>query len=153
MSRLHQELLISQLGPDVTQEALDDTIRAAARYNTGISGILPFGHPMRAVAMAELGKLLAVDEPSPPEKPEQSDKPGVFPPHGAARLKLAYQTLIQARGELVIGFGKADEGGQLGKEVRDSLVRLEKELGVWTEGIKNALEDSRLAQAAASKSS
>ncbi|GJE86686.1 SET domain-containing protein [Phanerochaete sordida] len=149
MSRLHQELLVSELGPDTPQDALDETVRAAAKYNTGVGGILPFGHPVRAVAMAELGKLLAVDEPSPPTP---ADERGQFPPHGAARLKLAYQTLVQARSELLVGFGKANEGGQLGREVRDTLVQLEKELGVWTEGVKNALEDARLAQAAASKS-
>ncbi|EKM56908.1 uncharacterized protein PHACADRAFT_208075 [Phanerochaete carnosa HHB-10118-sp] len=147
MSRLHQELLISELGPDITQEALDDAIRAAAKHNTGVGSILPFGHPVRAVAMTELGKLLAVDEPSPPEGPEEANKPGQFPPRGAARLKLAYQTLVRARNELLVGFGKVNEGGQLGEEIRESLVRLEKELGVWTEGVKNALEDARLAQA------
>lgn len=147
MTRLHQELLVASLGSTFTQEALDETIRAAAKYSTGLGSILTYGHPVRAVALAELGKLLAVDEPSPPE--ENAASAAQFPPHGAARLKLAYQTLVQARSELTIGFGKANVGGQLGSEIREILVRLEKELGVWTEGIRNALEDAQLSKAKA----
>lgn len=147
MTRLHQELLIASLGDGPPQEQLDDTIRTAARYSSGLGSILPFGHPVRAVALAELGKLLAVDEPSPPA--EQDVKPGQFPPSGAARLKMAYETLIRARSELSIGFGIPNaKDGMLSREIREILVRLEKELGVWTRGVKDALEDARLASSA-----
>lgn len=147
MTRLHQELLIASLSDGLTQDRLDDTVRASARYSSGLGNILPFGHPVRAVALAELGKLLAVDEPSPPT--ERVVKLGQFPPTGAARLKMSYETLVRARSELSIGFGKPNaEDGMLSREIREILVRLEKELGVWTQGVKDALEDARLASTA-----
>ena len=96
---------------------------------------------MRAVALAELGKLLAVDEPSPLQ--DRSSIQGRFPPSGPDRLKMAYETLLRARNELLIGFGRGNDGGQVGKDIREILVCLEKELGVWTEGVRNALEDIR----------
>lgn len=145
MTRLHQELLIVSLEPSMTQETLDGSIRTATKYNAGLRNILTYGHPVRAVALVELGKLLAVDEPSPPEQPAITDI-RLFPPHGPTRLKLAYETLVQARSELIIGFGKANEGGQLGKELREILVRVEKELGVWGSGVHKALHDSRLSR-------
>lgn len=145
MTRLHQELLIASISPSFTQEYLDETIRTAAKYSTGLGTILTYGHPVRAAALGELGKLLAVDEPSPPEQTAVTN-PGQFPPHGPPRLKLAYQTLVQARSESVIGFGKANDGGRLGEELRESLVRIEKELGVWHEGVRNALEDVEMSR-------
>lgn len=48
---------------------------------------------------------------------------------------------MKARDELVVGFGRENEGGEVGREVRESVVALEKELGVWTTGVRNALED------------
>ncbi|TFK90316.1 SET domain-containing protein [Polyporus arcularius HHB13444] len=144
MTRLHQELLIADLPTALSQETLDETVRTAAKYSAGLQSLLPKGHPVRAVALGELGKLLAVDEPSPPSG---SDAAGRFPPSGPARLKLAYESLVKAHEELLIGFGKAGGGGQLGREVREAIVRLEKELGVWTSGIRNALEDTRAARA------
>ncbi|KAJ3553381.1 hypothetical protein NM688_g3643 [Phlebia brevispora] len=144
MMRVHQEMLLSSLPNSLTQEYLDQTIQTAAKYTSGLSETLPYGHPVRAIALVEFGKLLAVDEPSPPES--GSGRPGYFPPSGPARLKMAYETLLRARNELLIGFGKENDGGRVGKELRDTIVRLEKELGVWTEGIRNALEDARAAQ-------
>ena len=38
--------------------------------------------------------------------------------------------------------GVAHGGGQLGAEIREAIVRLEKELGIWTTGIRNVLEDT-----------
>lgn len=143
MTRLHQELLIAALSDSVTQDLLDDTIRTAARYSAGLTSVLPMGHPVRGVALAELGKLLAVDEPSPPEDISSPQNQSRFPPSGPARLKLAYETLVRARDELVIGFGTDNGGGLVGKEVREAIVRLEKELGAWTQGIKNVLEDTK----------
>ncbi|TFY69850.1 hypothetical protein EVJ58_g175 [Rhodofomes roseus] len=139
MARLHQELLIASLPESMTQETLDDTIRTAARYAAGVSAILPVGHPVRGVALAELGKLLAVDEPSPPSN--MAGSADRFPPSGSARLKLAHETLVRAREELLIGFGTDNGGGLVGREAREAIVRLEKELGAWTQGINNALED------------
>ena len=153
MTRLHQELLISSLGTAFTQETLDETVRAAARYSAGLQTLLPKGHPVRAVALGELGKLLAVDEPAPdPTRTATPTSagaeaglgsgPGRFPPSGPPRLKLAYESLVRAHEELSIGFGKAGGGGRLGEEIREAIVRLEKELGVWSSGLRNALRDA-----------
>ncbi|KAH9924151.1 SET domain-containing protein [Fomitopsis serialis] len=149
MTRLHQELLIASLSGSTTQEALDETIRTAARYVAGLLAILPAGHPVRGVALAELGKLLAVDEPSPPA--DTAGSADRFPPSGSARLKLAHETLVRARGELLVGFGTDNSGGLVGREVRETIVRLEQELGAWTQGIRNALDDVRAARSSVSK--
>lgn len=136
--RLYQELLIASLSDSPTQEALDETIRTSAKYVAGLSAMLPAGHPVRGVALAELGKLLAVDELTDPSAKQ-------FPPSGPARLRLARETLVQARAELLIGFGAANAGGMVGREVREAIVRLENELGAWAQGMRNALEDARAA--------
>ncbi|KAI0764895.1 SET domain-containing protein [Fomes fomentarius] len=147
LTQLHQELLIASLdsasSSSQSQEILDEAIRAAAKYSAGLQNLLPKGHPVRAVALGELGKLLAVDEPAPPSN-ESSDcaTNGKFPPSGLPRLKLAYESMVRAHEEMLIGFGKSSGGGQLGGDMRDAIVRLEKELGVWTAGIKNVLEDT-----------
>lgn len=125
----------------MTQETLDETIRTAARYNAGLQGLLPKGHPVRAVALGELGKLLAVDEPAGCSDISNSGQ-GQFPPSGSARLKLAYESLVRAYEETLVGFGKAHGGGQVGAEIREAIVRLEKELGVWTSGVRNVLQDA-----------
>ncbi|KAI0635233.1 SET domain-containing protein [Trametes polyzona] len=145
MTHLHQELLIASLSNSLSQESLDEAIRAAAKYSAGLQNLLPKGHPIRAIALGELGKLLAVDEPAPPSDPTPAAK---FPPSGPPRLKLAYESLVRAREELLIGFGKSNGGGHVGQDVREAIVRLEKELGQWNTGIKNVLEDSVLAQRA-----
>ncbi|KAM5533874.1 hypothetical protein V8D89_012414 [Ganoderma adspersum] len=142
MTRLHQELLIETLqDPGLKQETLDDAIRTAAKYGAGIQAVLQKGHPVRAVALGELGKLLAVDEPSPAPASDAAAN-GRFPPSGPARLKLAYESLVKAHEELLIGCGRELGGGHLGREIRDAIVGLEKELGVWTTGIQNVLEDT-----------
>lgn len=143
LTRLHQELLVASFASNLTQDILDQTIQASASYSTGVTTILTCGHPVRAAALAELGKLLAVDEITPKE-PSAMDR---YPPSGAKRLRLAYDTLVKAREELMIGFGKVNHGGSMGNEVREIAVRLEKELGVWTERVRDALQDQRLAGA------
>jgi hypothetical protein len=143
MNRLHQSLLISALteSEGMTQEKLNEAIRTAARSYAGLECISVRGHPVRGIAQAELGKLLAVDEPSPPSLTIAASMP-VFPPSGPPRLQLAYQTLVKARDELLIGFGTANGGGDVGQEVREEIVRLERELGVWRDGVKNVIEDT-----------
>lgn len=154
--------------PGEVQEALDEAIRAATRSWTGLSQLLPEGHPVRGVALAELGKLLCVDEPYPKDL-EAQDGAGrplsatplpslvaaiqspksLYPPSGPARLKLAYETLMCARSELMVGFGGGNnEGGELGKTVRGMMVDVEKELSIWKEGIRNTIKDSKLARKA-----
>ncbi|EJF63742.1 SET domain-containing protein [Dichomitus squalens LYAD-421 SS1] len=142
LTRLHKELLIDSLSSSSpTQETLDEAVRTAARYTAGLQALLPKGHPVRAVALGELGKLLAVDEPAPTSA---SDYAGAekFPPSGPPRLKLAYESFVKAHEELLIGFGKKSGGGLLGAEIREAIMRLEKELGIWTTGIRNVLEDT-----------
>jgi SET and MYND domain-containing protein len=72
----------------------------------------------------------------------------MYPPSGAPRLKLAYETLVRARSELLVGFGIQNEGGAVGRAVRESVVALEKELGVWKQGVRNVLEDTTTGPAA-----
>jgi len=138
LTGLHKTLLLSSFSADMSQELLDETVRTAAKHYVGLSALLSDGHPVRAVAIAELGKLLAVDEPSPATSPVTN---AVFPPSGPPRLKAAYETLVRARNELMIGFGRDNDGGELGRQIRETLVSLEKELGVWTERIRNVLQD------------
>ncbi|KAG0692903.1 hypothetical protein DFH29DRAFT_816975 [Suillus ampliporus] len=135
---LHKSLLLFSFSADMSQELLDEAIRTAAKHYMGLSALLRDGHPVRAVALAELGKLLAVDEPRPATSPPANI---AFPPSGPPRLKAAYETLVRARHELMIGFGRDNDGGELGRNIREMLVSLEKELGVWTQGIHNTLQD------------
>lgn len=139
LNRLHQELLIELFTPQLSQDLLDSAIQAAARYCTGLSNVLDHGHPVRVVAFVELGKLLAVDEIASSEPTSV----GRYPPSGPQRLRLAYETLVKALEEMHVGFGKSNEGGRMGKDIREILVRLEKELGVWTEGIRLAIKDQQ----------
>ncbi len=144
LARLHQELLVASFSAEPTQEVLDETIRIAAKNNAGLSRLLPIGHPLRGVSFAELGKLLAVDEPSP--QTSNTAAQSAFPPSGPGRLKLAHNTLIRARDELLIGFGKENGGGQVGIEVREVILRLEEELDVWKQGVRNVLDSSEVSK-------
>ena len=117
---------------------LDDAIRTAARVLQGLVEVLPFGHPIRAIHLSELGMLCATDETASPS-PSTDEK--VFPPIGAARLQLAINYLIEARKELLIAFGAEKEGGDVGKKVRETLIRLEAEMGIWKEGVKTAWKE------------
>ncbi|KAH6904885.1 hypothetical protein BKA70DRAFT_1294081 [Coprinopsis sp. MPI-PUGE-AT-0042] len=150
-------------GLEQAQTLLDDAIRFSTRSFSGLTQILTYGHPVRGVTLAELGKLLTVDEPKPqhlqspggsktpqapgPPSPDLNPNSSAYPPSGPARLKLAHQTLLQALQELTIGFGAGKHaGGQTGEEVRRMIVDVEKELSVWKGGVRNALEDQRQAQ-------
>ncbi|KIK64827.1 hypothetical protein GYMLUDRAFT_240776 [Collybiopsis luxurians FD-317 M1] len=66
----------------------------------------------------------------------------VYPPSGFPRLKLAYETLLRAREMLLVGFGEANGGG---KDVRELVVRLEREMGMFWQGVRNMLEDAAAA--------
>lgn len=143
--------MVTQKG---VQEALDEAIRAATRVCTGLRHVLLEGHPARGIALAELGKLLCVDEPCPKQTMPAATAEinhSIYPPSGPQRLKLAYETLIQARTELMIGFGRKNEGGEVGKNVRNMVANLEKELAIWKDGIRNAVQDMRLASQGAPK--
>jgi len=85
---------------------------------------------------------LAVDEPAPKENTHTVAAPATFPPSGPPRLKLAYETLLRARHELLIGFGKTNDGGQVGQDIREAIVSLEKEIGVWSQGVRNVIQNT-----------
>ncbi|KAK0473758.1 hypothetical protein IW261DRAFT_1503300 [Armillaria novae-zelandiae] len=119
-------------------EYLDDTIRVATKALTGLASIHREGHPVLGIALAESAKILAVDEPS----PRESNEPGIYPPSGPPRLKLALDTFMRARNSLMIGFGIVNEGGEIGRHVREAIISLEKEMGVWKQGIQNVLQDT-----------
>ena len=149
LSRLHQSLLTHNLNFE-SKDDLDNLIRVAAKNAAGLSNILRTGHPVRAMALTELGKLLVVDEPTSlhPGSARASD-PNVrsrseenFPPSGEARLQLAQQTLRRALSEILIAFG--GEGNEIGRVVRGMLVDIERELGIWRNGLKDELRDRAL---------
>jgi SET and MYND domain-containing protein len=102
--------------------------------------------------LTEYGKMLAMDEPNPRTNSTQTpttadiDKQHIiaqtFPPSGPPRLQLAYDTLMRARNALLVGFGKENDGGKVGSEVREMLKALEKETAVWKVGVRNVLQDT-----------
>lgn len=139
LTRLRQSLLLATFPPNLTQDALDELVRASSASVTGLTAVFPPGHPTRALALAELGKLLAVDEPAP--RPAGATGQPAFPPSGPARLRLACETLIRARDELLISFGERNEGGEVGREIREMVVRVERELAAWNQGVRNVIED------------
>jgi hypothetical protein len=129
---------------ELAQKVLDDTIRLADTSARALAELLERGHPVRAIALAELGRLFAVDEYHvPPTSARGSAIEPPFPPHGPARLKLAYTTLLRALEELRIGFGAADGGGEAGVAAREMIARLEKEMDIWRDGV-NRLRDEQL---------
>ena len=147
LSRLHQSLLIVQLAEASSSTSsqaeavykhlpkadVDAVCAAATGCLSAIFVIFPEGHPVRGVALAELGKLLCVDvEESAVSatQPATSDATGALP-SGADRLVLARNTLLRAREELRRGFGK--EGGEVGRQVEESIRNLEKEWKGWRE--------------------
>lgn len=142
LARLRQSLLLAMFPPNLTQDALDGLIQASSASVTGLTAVFPPGHPTRALALAELGKLLAVDEPAPRRAMGAGAAlASAFPPSGPARLRLACETLIRARDELLISFGERNGGGEVGREIREMVVRVERELAAWNQGVRNVIED------------
>jgi len=137
--RLRHSLLILEMKPQDGQ--IDDIIRLSAQVVTGLVDLLPLGHPTRGVALAELGKLLCVDEPK--ASSEELEKTP-FPPQGYNRLALAKDTLIRAHGEVQIGFGPG--GGDLGDEIHKILENIEREMAVYRKGVNNLRASAATAQ-------
>lgn len=121
--RLHQSLLIDALVAD--PNLLDAAIGTNAEVVAALTDLLAYGHPVRAVSIAELGRLLCVDEPATINS-EQVDS---FPPRGIHRLRLAKDTLERAMAELSIGFGES--GGDVSKRVREDLSNIRKEIELF----------------------
>jgi hypothetical protein len=151
---LEQSLLISKISQEVAQRTessdsgngthfklpkadVDDVCAVAARALSAILVVFPDGHPVRGVAMAELGKLLCVDvdESSVTQDTGFSTRESrvlqrnpTFP-SGEGRLKLARDFLLRARTQLRKGFG--GEGDEVGYEVEEQIRNVEKEWKAW----------------------
>lgn len=170
LTRLHLSLSLSSLASSMKEAAasledqrtrdslVDDASRTAARCVAGVSGVpgMTEGHPVRGIALAELGKLLCVDvdpspSPSPPSRSSarlldnnESDQDDTNAdadaalPRGVERLQLAAQVLKRARDELAIGFGKEGGGGDVGRLVDTMLRDLEREVSVWDKATRSA---------------
>lgn len=121
--RLHQSLLVHALAAD--PDLLDAAIGTNAEVVVALTELLTYGHPVRAVSISELGRLLCVDEPVTIHG-EQEDS---FPPRGIHRLKLAKDTLERAMAELSIGFGES--GGDVSRRVREDLDNIRKEIELF----------------------
>lgn len=128
-------------GTRLPKAQVDEVCASAARSANAIMTVFPSGHPVRGVVLAELGKLLCVDVEEdandlkklmfekherdlPVEQPPDSNFPA-----GADRLKLARESLLRARTELKLGFG--GDGGEVGREVEESVRNIEKEWKGW----------------------
>jgi hypothetical protein len=137
LTRLYQSLLIQLLPPlpeagspiTLVQEydaELDKLCKIAARNVGGLSEVFLYGHPVRGVALVELGKLLQVNVTG---RPTLTDTGDIALPLGLERLVLAFEVLMKARDELAVGFGKG--GGDVGVEVDNLIASIEREVMVW----------------------
>ncbi|KAG8865437.1 hypothetical protein FRB97_004720, partial [Tulasnella sp. 331] len=122
----------SALNPRLPKERVDQVCTIAARSLSAILVVFPDGHPVRGVALAELGKLLCVDvdeDAKGMEDLQNNAGPSTMIrdgfPAGAERLKLSRDALLRARTELRRGFG--GEGGEVAREVEESIRNIEKE--------------------------
>ncbi|KAI3625019.1 hypothetical protein CBS9595_000380 [Malassezia furfur] len=114
--------------PEATQLAFVLCAGMQARgASTDESMLYPPGHPLRAVLLATLGKLLLHESvPCAPLLPRVS----ALPADRGVQLALAKQALVQALDEAKIGFGRAVDGGDVAAEARDALQTLEEEQAV-----------------------
>ncbi|KAG8862916.1 hypothetical protein FRB96_000336 [Tulasnella sp. 330] len=126
----------SALNPRLPKERVDQVCTIAARSLSAILVVFPDGHPVRGVALAELGKLLCVDvdeDAKGMEDLQNNAGPSTMIrdgfPAGAERLKLSRDALLRARTELRRGFG--GEGGEVAREVEESIRNIEKEWKGW----------------------
>jgi hypothetical protein len=148
LARMQQTLLLDTLGADGSGASIDDAVRNAAAVCAGLDAVLSHGHPVRALARAELGKLLAADEQSAAAVDTietktlavEKSSTAAWPPSGLERVRLAIQVLAAAHKELLVGFGHTSEGGAVGREVRATIMRLESEMGVLKTGMRNLRE-------------
>ncbi|WFD34698.1 hypothetical protein MCUN1_001542 [Malassezia cuniculi] len=82
------------------------------------SSIYPPGHPIRAVLLATLGKLLAHEPGVPPAQSPVAERAISVPQLRGPRLEIARGALVQALGEARIGFGSSS---QVAEVVRETL--------------------------------
>lgn len=126
--------------PTPSSEAIPDlfaAIRASSLSFKALELLLPYGHPVRGIALAELGKLLNLerdDTQDASSAPTAPDSAAPFLPRElAGRLHLARETLVKALSELRVGFGAEGGGGMVGRE-----------LVVLVEGVTREMQARRL---------
>ncbi|KAF8890645.1 hypothetical protein BD779DRAFT_1643693 [Infundibulicybe gibba] len=153
LSRLHQSFLIDSLSLLVTtksipkegngakeaQDILDEAIRTAVRNVAGLEGILPMGHPIRELHVRKPGvswPWMSSQNINPKRGTECS-----IPAQRVSEATTGVGCSHKARDELLVGFGKVNEGGNAGREVRDQIAKLERELKYWNMGARAALAD------------
>lgn len=132
-------LLVEALGSQSTQDRtlLEDAMSYSRLVSIalGTSEVYPSGHPARAMALAEFGKLLLLPVPSQDGGSSASKRISIVPPRlrfnipeeDGQRLRLAREVLLQALWELRIGFGS--KGGLVGRDVEGLLEGSEREIG------------------------
>jgi SET and MYND domain-containing protein len=93
-----------------------------------MSALLPHGHPVRGIVLAELGKLLNLESSG--ESPETTGADAAalsfLPKDVKGRMALARETMIKALEELRVGFGKDD--GMVAKEMEMLVEGLTREM-------------------------
>ncbi|CAK5272448.1 unnamed protein product [Mycena citricolor] len=134
LSRMELAFAIEDL-PSSSNTLLDAAIHTSTMIVSGLTSFLTPGHPVRGLALAELARLCAADESSPDPTPTPNQNQNRYPYSGPARLRLALDTMQRALSELAVGFGM--EGGVIGRLIREEAVRVERELSVWKEGVRN----------------
>jgi len=120
------------------QERLDETIRFAVASARAVEMLFPPGEPQRGTTWLEVGKLYSVDEFYDPTLGDPSSQPSTDPPHGLARLELAFNAFVHAREELQTVFR---EGDDVIEEVRRSIISLSQEMHIWKTGVRNVVKD------------
>ncbi|KAG8993352.1 hypothetical protein FRB94_010836 [Tulasnella sp. JGI-2019a] len=137
-SSAHSSAHASESNPRLPKERVDQVCTIAARSLSAILVVFPAGHPVRGIALAELGKLLCVDvdENAKGLKDltgggDDITAQGVKDsfPAGEERLKLSRDTFLRARAELRLGFG--GDGGEVARQVEESIRNIEKEWQGW----------------------
>ncbi|CED82281.1 Predicted histone tail methylase containing SET domain [Phaffia rhodozyma] len=152
--RLVCTLLVTSLGAHPTDtDRLEDSIRCALLVSEcmGLPSIYPDNHPVRALARAELGKLLLLPPPPPPLLPVPQHSPNPsdaarsvlpknlfdlaqtkiesIPRDPIHRLVLARTVLMDALRESRVGFGKP-QGGLVGLEIAGLVEGVSREIEI-----------------------
>lgn len=128
------------------EEAMQLQMLVVAGVQASRTPIYEAGHPARGIAIATLAKLILAQLS---QRPEAAEARLLSPSSGESlterrggvasllknpitipaerRLQVARQLLIQAIEELAIGFGRSNQGGKAGQEMRMALKELEQE--------------------------
>jgi hypothetical protein len=121
--RLEATMLSTPIESTDTIPHLFEAIEASSLSFRGMQALLPHGHPIRGIILAELGKLLNL-EAAGDSKAQQVVS--FLPRDVKGRMGLARETMIKALEELRIGFGT--DGGLVGKEMEMLVEGLTREM-------------------------